>query len=184
MKALVVLASLFLLTSGQAVAQTRPYRGEVFAGAGGARVGGDEGSLGSGPCIVVGLGFRFTTRASVELDLLRAQHDRDIAGGPLEGTATGVFGEIVYHFSEGRVQVFVVGSAGLLNSKTTHRYPAGGSAIVFRSHNNDLAWGGGGGVKIFLAPHLSLRPQLRLVFSEATGVMGLTAASVAVGYHW
>jgi hypothetical protein len=83
------------------------------------------------------------------------------------------------------MQVFAMGSAGVLNSKTTHTYsPSGGPAITFRSQNNDFAWGGGAGVKIFLKPHLSLRPQFRLVFSEATGVMGLAATSVAMGYHW
>jgi hypothetical protein len=35
-----------------------------------------------------------------------------------------------------------------------------------------------------MKPQLSLRPQFRLVFREATGVMGLAAASVAVGFHW
>jgi hypothetical protein len=97
---------------------------EIFAGAGLSRVGGDEGSLGNGACFVGGIGFRVAARTSVEIDVIRAQHERDIAGGPLSGTATGVFGDV------------------------------------------------------------SLRPQFRIVFSETTGVMGLTATSVAVGYHW
>jgi hypothetical protein len=78
-----------------------------------------------------------------------------------------------------------MGSAGLLNSKTTHTYsPSGGQAQTFKSEDSNFAWGGGVGAKIFLKPQLSLRPQFRIVFSEATGVMGLTATSVAVGYHW
>ena len=175
----------FFLASGRAAGQDPRPRVEVFAGAGVARVGGDEGSLGKGACLVAGFGFRLAARASVEVDLMRAQHERNIAGGPLEGTATGVFGDVVYHLAEGRTQVFVLGSAGLLNSKTTHTYsPSGGAAITFRSEDNNFAWGGGAGVKIFLKPHLSLRPQFRIVFSEATGVMGLAAVSVAMGYHW
>ena len=175
----------FFLASGTAVGQDPQRRVEVFAGAGASRVGGDEGSLGNGACFVGGVGFRFAARASVEMDLIRAQHERDIAGGPLKGTATGVFGDVVYHLTEGRTQVFVMGSAGLLNSQTTHTYsPSGGPATTFRSEDNNFAWGGGAGAKIFLKPQLSLRPQFRLVFSEATGVMGLAAASVAVSYHW
>jgi hypothetical protein len=108
---------LFVLASGSAAGQDARQRVEIFAGAGAARVGGDEGSLGNGVYLVGGLGFRFAARASVEVDLMRAQHERNIAGGPLEGTA-------------------------------------------------------------------SLRPQSRLVFREATGVMGLAAASVVMGYHW
>ena len=44
--------------------------------------------------------------------------------------------------------------------------------------------GGGAGVKVFLKPQISLRPQFRLVFSEETGVMGQATGSVAVGFHW
>ncbi|HXV61617.1 MAG TPA: outer membrane beta-barrel protein [Vicinamibacteria bacterium] len=179
-----LLIFVFLLASVQVAAQGPANRGELFAGIGASRVGGDEGSLGNGPYLLGGVGFRLATRASVEVDAFRAQHEREIAGGPLEGTATGVFGNVVYHFSEGRTQVFVTGSAGLLRSETTHTYPVGGTPTTFRSEENGFAWGGGGGVKIFLTPRFSLRPQFRLVFSEATGVMGLAAASIGTGYHW
>jgi hypothetical protein len=113
-----------------------------------------------------------------------AQHERNIAGGPLEGTVTGVFGDVVYHFAEGRTQAFIMASAGLSSSKTTHTYPRGGRTSTVESEDDSFAWGGGGGVKIFVTPQFSLRPQFRLVFSEATGVLGLAAGSVAIGYHW
>lgn len=175
----------FLLAPASAVGQDSLTRVEVFGGAGVSRVGGDEGSLGIGPYLVGGFGFRFAARVSVEVDVMRAQHERTIAGGPLKGAATGGFGDFVYHFSEGPTQVFVMGSAGFLRSTTTHTYsPSGGAAVTFTSQDTNVAWGGGTGVKIFLKPHLSLRPQFRLVFSEATGVMGLMATSVAMGYHW
>jgi Outer membrane protein beta-barrel domain len=160
------------------------HRAEVFAGGGVSRMGGDEGSLGSGPSVVAGFGYRVTSRLALEIDLTRAQHDRNIAGGPLEGTATGVFGNLLYHFGEGRTQVFVAGSVGMLNSDITHTYPAAGGTQTITSDENDFAWGGGGGVKVFLTPHVSLRPQFRIVFSEQTGVMGQATASVAVGFHW
>jgi hypothetical protein len=175
----------FVLTSGRSAGQDPSARVEVFAGAGVARMGGDEGSLGHGASLVGGVGFRFAPRVSLEVDLMRAQHERSIAGGPLEGTATGVFGDVVYYFAEGRAQVFVMGSAGLLSSRTEHTFsPSGGPPMTFRSQDDNFAWGGGAGVKIFVNPRLSLRPQFRLVFSEATGVMGLANTSVAIGYHW
>ena len=160
----------------------RPF--EVFAGAGVSRMGGDEGSLGSGFSVVSGVGYRVTPRLSLEVDLTRAQHDRNIAGGALEGTGTGVFGDLVYHFGEGRTQVFVAGSLGVLNSDITQSYPIAGVTQTFTRDESSFAWGGGGGVKIFLKPQLSLRPQFRLIFSEETGVMGQATGSVAVGFHW
>lgn len=173
-----------LLATAHPMAQSPASRGEVFAGVGLARMGGDEGSLGSGPHVLGGVGVRFAPRLSIEADVTRTQHERDIAGGPLEGTATGIFGSVVYHFSEGRTQVFVMGSVGLLRSETVHTYPIGGTPTTSRSDDNGFGWGGGGGVKIFLTPRFSLRPQVRLVFSEATGVMGLVAGSIGIGYHW
>jgi hypothetical protein len=55
---------------------------------------------------------------------------------------------------------------------------------TFTSDDTQFAWGGGGGVKFFMTPRLSLRPQFRLIVSEITGVMGLAAGSVGIGYHW
>ena len=64
-----LLTPLFVvLASGMAAGQDRSQRVEVFAGAGVSRVGGDEGSLGHGACLVAGFGFRFAARASVEVD--------------------------------------------------------------------------------------------------------------------
>ena len=161
---------------------SRPF--EVFAGAGVSRMGGDEGSLGSGPSVVSGFGYRVTPRLSLEVDLTRAQHERNIAGGPLEGTATGVFGDLVYHFGEGRTQVFVVGSLGVLNSDIRQTFSIAGGTQTFARDESSFAWGGGAGVKVFLKPRISLRPQFRLVLSEETGVMGQATGSVAVGFHW
>jgi hypothetical protein len=173
-----------LLAAARAGAQGPVYRGEVFGAVGVSRMGGDEGSLGSGPHVLGGAGVRLAPRTSIEVDVTRTRHERDIAGGPLEGTATGVFGSGVYHFSDGRTQVFVMGSVGFLRSETTHTYPFGGTPTTFRSNDTDFAWGGGGGVDILLKPRFSVRPQCRLVFSEATGIMGLAAGSIAIGYHW
>ena len=78
----------------------------------------------------------------------------------------------------------MVGSVDVLHSEITQTYPVGGGTRTFTSDGSDLAWGGGAGVKIFLRPQLSLRPQFRLVLSEKTGVMGQATGSVAVGLHW
>ena len=181
---LVSILSLVLAASGTAAAQSPAYRAELFAGAGASRVGGDEGSLGTGPSLVAGAGLRIWGSVSVEVDLSRAWHARRIAGGPLEGTGTALLGSLLRHFGDGPVQPFVMGGVGVLTSRTTHTYQSGTTATVARSDDTRFAWGGGAGLRIFLADEVSLRPQVRVVFSDTTGVMGLLATSVALGYHW
>lgn len=183
MRLRLLIPTFVLLAAAHAAAQGPANRGELFAGAGASRVGGDEGSRGNGLYVHGGVGVPLGARVSVEVDVMRAQHERDIAGGPLVGTATGMFANVVYRFSEGPTQPFVMGSVGLLRSETTHTFPFNGVPTAFRSDENDFAWGGGGGVRILLTPRFSLRPQLRLVFSEATGVMGLAAGSIGRGYR-
>jgi hypothetical protein len=121
---------------------------------------------------------------SAEVDVTRARHERDIAGGPLEGTATAVLANILYHFGESTHQFFLMGAMGVLSSRSTHTFPFRGAPTTFTTATDDFTWGGGAGVKVFLQPQLSLRPQFRIIFSEATGVLGLVAGSVALGYHW
>jgi hypothetical protein len=184
-RASLLLAVVFvLLACSPAAPQSATDRSEVFVAAGACRMGGDEGSLGTGPCVLAGAGFHLAPRVSAEVDVMRMRHERDIAGGPLEGTATGAFGNLSYQFTEGRIRIFVIGSAGFLHSETTQTYPVAGRPTTFRSEDEGFAWGGGGGAKIFLTTRLSLRPQVRLVFNESTGVMGLVATSIGAGYHW
>ena len=93
-------------------------------------------------------------------------------------------GDLVYHCGEGRPHVFMVGSLGVLKSDITQIYPIAGGTQTFTRDESSFAWGGGAGVKVFLKPQISLRPQFRFVFSEKTGVMGQATGSVAVGFHW
>jgi len=55
-----------ILASGMVAGQSERARAEVFAGAGMSRVGGDEGSLGSGPSVLGGFGFRVTARVAID----------------------------------------------------------------------------------------------------------------------
>ena len=55
-----------LVSRGPAAAQDPVTRFEVFAGAGVSRVGGDEGSRGTGPAVAGGIGYRLNTAWSTE----------------------------------------------------------------------------------------------------------------------
>ena len=68
-------------------------------------MGGDDGSLGSGPSVVAGFGYRITSRLSLE--------------------------------------VFVVGSLGVLHSDITQTYPIAGGTRTFTRNESSFAWGEG-----------------------------------------
>ncbi len=48
------------------------------------------------------------------------------------------------------MQVFAIGSAGVLNSDITQTCLSAGGTQTFTSDESDVAWGGGAGVKVFL----------------------------------
>lgn len=180
-----LLPMLLCLIAGRSEGQELDRRLEVFGGAGVTHVGADEGSRGTGATFVGGVGLVVSPRVSIEGEAQQARHERSIAGGPLKGTSTGVFGDVVLHSAASRTALFVMGSAGVLNSKTTHVYPSSaGSTTTVRANDTGFAWGGGAGGRVFITPRVSLRAQLRVMFSESTGATGLMSATAVLGYHW
>jgi len=170
-----------LFASGRAMGQQGRPRLEAFFGVGASRVGEDERSLGSGPSVLGGFGVRLIRGAALEAELIHNRHDRKVALTQIQGTTTGAFVNVVYHVGQGRTRFFALGSIGGLNYRTNI---ADRTVVTRRRESTDFAWGGGLGVKVFLTPRLSLRPQFRYVFSETSGILGHITVSVAVGYHW
>src|SRR5262249_15657894 len=83
MRSHLVIPMVVFLAATHAGGQGSAYQREVFGAVGVSRMGSDEGSLGSGPHVPGGVGVRLAARAWIELDVMRTQHERDIAGGPL-----------------------------------------------------------------------------------------------------
>ena len=74
-------------------------------------------------------------------------------------------GNVLYHFTDGRAQPYILASFGVANSPSTN-----------------FAAGLAGGVKIFVSKNVSLRPEFR---AEGTRDAAFSARlSMAVGYHW
>jgi opacity protein-like surface antigen len=173
------------LSALPAGAQTASERFELFVGAGVSRMGGDEGSLGSGGTLTAGTDARIVGGLLIGTDALHTRHERQIAGGRLEGTATGVVANLTYRFRpESGVQPFALVSLGAVHFSTTQTYPASFGLVSNHSSETQKAWGGGGGVSIALTPHLLLRPQFRLLFAKRTGVLGLATTSLAASCRW
>jgi hypothetical protein len=78
---------------------------------------------------------------------------------------TLVLGDVLYHFTDGKAQPYILASFGAASS------PSG-----------NFAGGLAGGVKIFVARNVSLRPEFR--FSGTSNAAISARGSMAVGFHW
>lgn len=178
---------LLLLLAASLPAQNRG-RHEIFGHAGFNKAYDDEGSVGGGLSGGGSFGYRLTPRLAVEIDINALQHERDIAGPDLtfRGNAAFVTGNLAYHFSDSRIQPYVIGGTGF------SRYQARGSFEnqLVRFTENGLAINAGGGIKGYITDHIVLRPEIRY-YSGGTGdIPGLDGfvhslrVSVGLGYVW
>lgn len=115
--AAVAAASLILIptaSSAQATAQAAHSPWRVFAGVAFGSVYDDEGSLGNGPEVSVGIGHALTPRWSVEGVAFRHAHERTDAFR-VDADVTGVIGRIAVHFGaeEAPARFFLAGGVGV-----------------------------------------------------------------------
>jgi hypothetical protein len=170
-----------------ASSQSASYPFYVFGQIGGAKVYDDEGSLGSGLYGGGGFGYRLHRRFSVEAEISRFEHEREIGGGAFRFAGAGTFaaGNLLLHLKTGSVQPYVLAGAGLLhyrNSSTLSGLPANSSTR--------FAGTAGFGVLGFLTPRVSVRPEVRVSIGGATSWAGVEPPvsvlrySIGIGYHW
>ena len=166
---------------------TIEYRFEVFGSMGWGRRGADEGSLGGGPLLAAGFGFRPLRRVGFEVEASFASHQRDFASGvTFEGEAFSVAGNVLYHFSESRTQWFVLGGLGWVSEdhRSIFRSRLPDDDTSFRYSDDYAVWGVGFGLKTLLTGQLLLRPEFRYTGGGPFGVSGLLRLTVGLGYVW
>lgn len=175
------------LIPGAASAQT-PGRWSVAGTLDYARITDDESFLGSGVGAAGTLGWRLSDRTSLELEVGRTRHVRDLdlyavvhdaQGRPepipytqrWQGTATFAIASIARRFGSGPVRPVVWGGAGMMTHGGTLRGPVAapqvppgftlqpGDADTRRgASSNALTVDGGAGVDIRVASRVTLRP--------------------------
>jgi hypothetical protein len=116
------------------------------------------------------------------------------SGSAVEGVRSASlisFNAVYYISTTGRAAPFVLGSIGVLQSRSANAITfasANQGVIVQQPDETDrgVAIGFGGGVRIPLGGRLSLRPEIRLVDStiRSRNNLSLIQTAVAVGYHW
>ena len=164
-----LLAAMIFLMCIDSHAQNR-YRTEVFGSLGVAQYvnlfGPDSNQLNVGG----GVGIRpFSVERPFGLRMLGGEFEANFTRGnslfsePTQGFFTG---NLVLHFPVGRVEPYLLVGAGASHrGSETHR-----------------AGDVGAGAKIFVTPHISLRPEVRGFITKYLGNIG--RFSVGLGYHW
>jgi hypothetical protein len=173
---------------GLTQAQESQYRSEVFGSIGYAIVADDEGSLGGGISGGGGAGLRLTPRFGVEFDFDTLRNRRTTSGGSLEFAGHGYVasGSGVLYFRRGRVQPYLTLGVGVLHYTSENRFFA--TPAVKHSGTGAAAIAGLGAL-FFVSPHVSMRPDLRLIAGSAGGIQVIEGPvmlriSFGLGYHW
>jgi len=161
-------------------------RREVFGAIGIGKTYDDEGSLGSGLNAGGGFGYRLSQRfaAEAEVNAFRTRRDFSPSFAPFQASGVHAMGSGLLYLGRGRAQAYLLLGAGLLHVHVNNGFggaPAGKSA-------NGFAVNLGGGLKIFVRQHFSLRPELR-IYSGGSGKaveppFSDIRISLGVGYHW
>jgi hypothetical protein len=159
---------------------------QVFGAIGIGKTYDDEGSLGSGLNAGGGFGYRLSQRFAVEAEVngFRTRRDFGSSFASFQANGAQVMGSGLLYLSRGRAQAYLLLGGGLLHVNVKNGF-AGASA---GKSANGFAVNFGGGLKILMSPHFSLRPELR-IYSGGSGKaveppFSDIRISLGVGYHW
>jgi len=167
-------------------AQNYTRRAEVYGLIGAGVTYDDEGSIGNGIAGGGGIGYRFTKRLGAEFDFNAFHHQRNFSLGRLTGSGQFYTGNLIFHFTTGRAQPFILVGAGGLHSRLESPF----SGILVARESSEFAGDFGAGVKIFVGERWSIRPEARVyaaattTFPSAESLVSHVRVSIGVGYHW
>ena len=107
-----------------------------------------------------GFGYRLSRRVAVEAEVngFRTRRDFSSSFAPFQAQGAHVMGSGLLYLNRGRAQTYLLLGGGLLHVRVKNGF---GELPVGRSANG-FAINFGGGLKIFVSPHFSLRPELRI----------------------
>jgi hypothetical protein len=173
---------------GLVQAQEYQNRSEVFGSIGYSSVSDDEGSLGGGISGGGGAGLRLTPRFGIEFDVNTLRNRRTTSGNSLEFVGHGFLasGSGLLYLRRGRVQPYLAFGVGVLHYTSDNRFSD--APRVSRS-GTGVAANAGLGTLFFVTPHVSLRPDLRMIAGSAGSTQVIEGpvmlrTSFGLGYHW
>jgi hypothetical protein len=171
---------LALILATVPVAAQWGFKREVFGAVGAGSTYDDEGSLGRGINGGGGIGYRLTPRLGFEAEVNAFRSKRDFGPpiAPFEHSGAHFMGNALLHVNRGRAQFYLIGGAGVLHIHNTG---------TNRSHNG-LSIDLGLGIKIFVTPHVYIRPDARAYVgsggSAAESPFSDLRIAAGAGYSW
>jgi hypothetical protein len=173
---------------GLAQGQEHQHRSEVFGSIGYSSVSDDEGSLGGGISGGGGAGLRLTPRFGIEFDFNTLRNRRTTSSNSLEFAGHGFLasGSGLLYLRRGSVQPYLALGAGVLHYTSENRFSA---TPAVRRPGTGAAVNARLGTLFFVTPHVSLRPDLRMIAGSAGGIQVIEGPvmfrlSFGLGYHW
>jgi hypothetical protein len=189
-------AALTAVTPALHAAEPWVYKAEVFGSVGLGRFYPANRIWRNGTELGGGFGFRpyagtrrkleFETRVE-HIGFTGSQGQEGIWSETVEGTALFFSEAFLWHFTESNVQPYVLGEAGAIRTDFTKTYVCpvcGGTPSITAQTPIQLLFGVGGGVKIRLSKHLSVRPEVRIHQTMLGENLGSARFSIGLGGHW
>ena len=143
-------------------------RSEVFGVVGVGKTYDDEGSLGSGINGGGGFGYRLSRRFGVEaeVNIFRMRREFGRVFQAFEANGAHVMGSGLLYLTQGRGQAYLIFGGGLQHVNVKSGF---GGASLGSGHGGAINFGGG--VKAFVTPHVSLRPEMRVFAGDSGSVV-------------
>ncbi|MEO8598119.1 MAG: outer membrane beta-barrel protein [Candidatus Solibacter sp.] len=161
-------------------------RNEIFGAAGIGKTYDDEGSLGSGLNGGCGYGYRFSRWLGVQAEVNAFRTKREFSPQfiPFQASGGHLMGSALLYLTRGSAQVYLIGGAGVLHTSVSSDF----AGATSNPSANGFAINFGGGVKAFVTPRVSIRPEVRVFAGNSHGAIEPPFSdirlSVGAGYHW
>jgi len=187
-------------------------RSEIFMTIGAGHLFRGDRGLDDGANIGGGYGFRLHRKVGAEIVLTSLSGlspgpspcggigklvDGKFVPFPCEGTARNgadryrlLSTNILYYFTNSRVQPYLTAGVGVARTSGFYGsfYPTGGEVVHIveqQWRETAFAWNIGTGLRVFLAPRVSIRPEFRWHNSiiKSRQNLGLRVVSIGLGFH-
>lgn len=159
--------------------------GEIFGSVGYGRFARHRAETSFGPTYGAGIGAHPLPLLGFEFTVHGMRHFRgeSESGAQFEGTPLFLSGNVLLHLSGGLIQPYLVGGLGVMHYTGSSQFLRMPGVTTVDTSRTEFAMNFGGGMKIFVVPKVSLRPEIRF-FNSRPRSFNMMQASIGLSLHW